>query len=152
MSFVPMISRLHRRSWISGRAAGRVSARRLITVGFSFSAAAAVLGVLLAVAFGPVLPWAVVGPSLIALGSGTAFPTRSRLHRRPVPERAQRRRPVASVMPLATNAVIASAVAPIVTGSVTALVLTSLPSSLYGCLLWVWHLAATSRPFRATSQ
>ncbi|HPF76494.1 MULTISPECIES: multidrug effflux MFS transporter [Phycicoccus] len=152
MFFVPMISGVIVGSWISGRAAGRVSARRLITVGFSFSAAAAVLGVLLAVAFGPVLPWAVVGPSLIALGSGTAFPTIQVALLDLFPSVRGAAASVAGVMPLATNAVIASAVAPIVTGSVTALALTSLALIVLGCLLWVWHLAATADPSRATSQ
>ena len=121
-------------------------------LGFSFSAAAAVLGVLLAVAFGPVLPWAVVGPSLIALGSGTAFPTIQVALLDLFPSVRGAAASVAGVMPLATNAVIASAVAPIVTGSVTALALTSLALIVLGCLLWVWHLAATADPSRATSQ
>jgi len=139
--FVPMISGVVVGSWVSGRTAGRVSARRLITVAFAVSLTAAVVNVVLAVAFGPSLPWAVIGPSLIAVGSGTAFPTIQVALLDLFPQVRGAAASVAGVMPLATNAVVAAALTPLVTGSVATLALASLVLVLLGCLVWVWHLA-----------
>ncbi|MFW5471762.1 multidrug effflux MFS transporter [Knoellia sp. CPCC 206450] len=147
--FVPMISGVIIGSWVSGRTAGRVSARRLITVSFALSALAAVVNVVLAAAFGPSLPWAVVGPSLIAVGTGAAFPTIQVALLDLFPHVRGAAASVAGVMPLATNAVVAAFLTPLVTGSVTTLAVTSLVIVALGCLMWVWHLAVdrgTARP------
>nr|WP_035911668.1 multidrug effflux MFS transporter [Knoellia sinensis] len=138
--FVPMIGGVILGSWISGRAAGRVSARRLITVAFFVSLAAAVANVALAVVFGPNLPWAVVGPSLIAIGTGVAFPTIQVALLDRFPHMRGAAASVAGVMPLATNAVVATLLTPLVTGSVTTLAVTSLVFISLGCLIWGWHL------------
>ena len=140
--FVPMICGVVVGSWVSGRAAGRVSARRLISWAFAVSAVAALVNVVLAVSFGPVLPWAVVGPSLIAIGTGTAFPTIQVALLDLFPQVRGAAASVAGVMPLATNAIIAAALTPLVTGSVATLAVASLVLVALGCLTWVWHLAA----------
>ena len=140
--FVPMISGVIVGSWVSGRAAGRVSARRLITVAFAVALAAALVNVALAAAFGPTLPWAVVGPSLIAIGTGVAFPTIQVALLDLFPHVRGAAASVAGVMPLATNAVVAALLTPLVTGSVTTLAVASLVLVVLGCLMWVWHLVA----------
>ncbi|MDT0215472.1 multidrug effflux MFS transporter [Rothia sp. ARF10] len=146
--FVPMISGVIVGSWVSGRAAGRVSARRLITWSFAVSVLAAVLNVGLAEAFGPELPWAVVGPSLIAVGTGAAFPTIQVALLDLFPHVRGAAASVAGVMPLATNAVVAALLTPLVTGSVATLAVASLALVVLGCLMWVWHLLADAGPAR----
>lgn len=148
--FVPMISGIILGSWISGQAAGRVSARRLITWAFAVSAVAALVNVVLAVAFGPSVPWAVVGPSLLAIGTGTAFPTIQVALLDLFPRVRGAAASVAGVMPLAANAVIATAITPLVTGSVTTLAVASLVLVGLGCLMWVWHLMADTGPRRVS--
>ena len=140
--FVPMITGVVIGSWVSGRAAGRVSARRLITVAFAVALGAALVNVALAVGFGPTLPWAVVGPSLIAIGTGVAFPTIQVALLDLFPHVRGAAASVAGVMPLATNAVVAALLTPLVTGSVTTLAVASLVLVVLGCLMWVWHLVA----------
>jgi len=140
--FVPMISGVIIGSWVSGRAAGRVSARRLVTVAFGVALGAALVNVALAAAFGPTLPWAVVGPSLIAVGSGVAFPTIQVALLDLFPHVRGAAASVAGVMPLATNAVVAAVLTPLVTGSVTTLAVASLVLVVLGCLMWLWHLVA----------
>ena len=148
--FVPMISGVILGSWVSGRAAGSVSARRLVTWSFVLSVLAAVANVVLALAFGPSLPWAVVGPSLIAVGTGAAFPTIQVALLDLFPHVRGAAASVAGVMPLATNALVATAVTPRVTGSVATLALTSLALVVLGCLMWAWHLAVDADRGRVT--
>ncbi len=148
--FVPMISGVILGSWVSGRAAGSVSSRRLVTWSFAVSVLAAVANVVLALAFGPSLPWAVVGPSLIAVGTGAAFPTIQVALLDLFPHVRGAAASVAGVMPLATNALVATAVTPRVTGSVATLALTSLALVVLGCLMWAWHLAVDADRGRVT--
>jgi DHA1 family bicyclomycin/chloramphenicol resistance-like MFS transporter len=140
--FVPLFTAVVLGSWMSGRAAGRISSTRLITWSFVGAAVAALANVALAVGFGPAVPWAVVGPTLIAIGVATAFPTIQVAMLDLFPEIRGAAASVAGVMPLATNALIATAITPFVTGSVTTLALASLALVVLGCGFWVWHLAA----------
>ena len=140
--FVPLFSGVVLGSWISGRAAGRVSATRLITWAFAGAAVAAVANVALAAGFGPAVPWAVVGPTLIAIGVAAAFPTIQVAMLDLFPQIRGAAASVAGVMPLATNALVATAVTPFVTGSVTSLAVTSLALVVLGGAFWVWHLVA----------
>ncbi|KGN39036.1 multidrug effflux MFS transporter [Knoellia subterranea] len=148
MLFVPMISGVVLGSWISGRMAGRISTNRLVAGAFAFSLAAALVNVGLTAAFGPVLPWAVIGQSLIAIGTGVAFPTIQVALLDVFPEMRGAAASVAGVMPLATNAVIAAVLTPLVTDSVLTLAVTSLVLIVLGCLLWAWHLSVGGRGLR----
>ncbi len=138
--FVPMISGLVLGAWISGRAAGRVSGRHLVAVALGFSVFAGAVNVTLASVFGPQLPYAVVGPSLIALGTGTAFPTVQIALLDRFPARRGAAASVAGVMPLALNAILAALLAPRVTGSVVQLALASWVLVGLGAGFWAWHL------------
>lgn len=144
MFFVPMISGIVIGSWISGRAAGRISGRRLVTMAIAFSTVAAGVNIALSVAFGPALPWAVIGPMLVAIGTGTAFPTVQISLLDLFPASRGAAASVAGVMPLAVNAVLAALLAPAVTGSVVQLAVASAILVVLGALCWLWHLA-TSR-------
>lgn len=144
MFFVPMISGVIVGAWISGRAAGRVNGRRLVMGALTFSVAAAVLNIVLALTFGPRLPYAVIGPMLIALATGTAFPTVQIALLDVFPRIRGAAASVAGMMPLALNAAIAALVAPRVTGTVVQLAVASALLCLLGALLWLWHLRASA--------
>lgn len=144
MFFVPMISGVVVGAWISGRAAGRMSGRRLVAYALSGSVAAGVLSVILAVAFDNQLPYAIIGPSLIALGTGTAFPTVQIALLDRFPHARGAAASVAGVMPLTLNAVFAAVLAPLVTGSVLHIAIAALVLVTLGWGCWVWHLL-TSR-------
>ena len=144
--FVPMISGVVVGAWISGRAAGRVSGRRLVAAALTLSVAAALLGIVLAAVFGPVLPWAVVGPALIALGTGTAFPTVQIALLDRFPDMRGAAASMAGVMPLMLNAVLAAVLAPRVTGTVVQLAVTSAVLVVLGWTCWAWHLHSSRTP------
>lgn len=144
MFFVPMITGIVLGASISRRAAGRMSGRRLVTIALAGSVVAAVTNIVLAHAFGPTLPYAVIGPMLIALGTGTAFPTVQIALLDVFPDARGAAASVAGVMPLALNALLAAVLAPRVTGSVVQLAVASAVLCVLGALLWLWHLR-TSR-------
>ncbi len=141
--FVPMISGVVVGAWISSHAAGRVSGRRLVAGALAFACAAGVVNTLLAAAFGGRLPYAIIGPALIALGTGTAFPTMQIALLDVFPEKRGAAASVAGVLPLALNAVLAAGLAPLVTGSVVQLALASSILVFFGAVLYLWHLTAT---------
>ena len=102
----------------------------------TFSVAAAVLNIVLALTFGPRLPYAVIGPMLIALATGTAFPTVQIALLDVFPRIRGAAASVAGMMPRALNAAIAALVAPRVTGTVVQLAVASALLCLLGALLW----------------
>jgi len=141
--FVPMIGGLVAGSWISSRTAGRISGRRLITAALCFSLFGALVN--FALALGPTeaeLPWAVIGPALIAMGTGAAYPSQqlALLDLHP----ASRGGVVSlfTFFSLTLNALVAALVAPHVTGSVLQLAAAGLVMVAGGLGLWLWHLRA----------
>lgn len=142
--FVPMISGIVLGSWISARVAGRISGRRLVTLAVAFATVAGVVNIVLAIGYGPRLPYAVIGPMLIALGTGTAFPTVQISLLDLFPDIRGAAASVAGVMPLALNALLAAALAPFVTGTVVELAVASAILVGLGGLCWAWHLAAST--------
>jgi DHA1 family bicyclomycin/chloramphenicol resistance-like MFS transporter len=143
MFFVPMISGIVLGASISRRAAGRVSGRRLVTAALSFSVVAAIVNIVLAQTFGPTLPYAVIGPALIALGTGTAFPTVQIALLDVFPDARGAAASVAGVLPLMLNATLAAVLTPLVTGSVVQLAVASAVLCILGVLVWLWHLQAS---------
>ncbi len=74
--FVPMIGGITLGAWVSGRAAGRIPGRTLVSASMAF----ALLGALVSVGLATLptatdLPYAVFGPALIAVGTAAAYPT-----------------------------------------------------------------------------
>ena len=145
--FVPMIVGLTFGSWVSGRAAGRVSRRLLITAAACFALLGALVNVLLAAlpATSAELPWAVVGPALIAVGTGAAYPSQQLILMDLFPEARGSAVSMFVFFTLALNAVVAGAVAPVVTGSVLTMALASLVLVSAGLLSWTTHLLAGRR-------
>ncbi|KAB2813311.1 multidrug effflux MFS transporter [Pimelobacter simplex] len=144
--FVPMIGSMMLGSWLCGRAAGRITARRLVSAGCTTSFVGGVVGVV--VAASPVatdLPWAVVGLSLIALGNGVTYPTLQLLLLDRFPTRRGAVVSLGSFLALVLNAVTAVAVVPVIGGSALGFATAALVGVGAGQLLWAWHCAVEDR-------
>ena len=146
MFFVPMISGVVLGSWVSARAAGRMSGRRLVTIGFSLAVVAGIGNVLVStLSVGATVPYAVIGPAVLSLGVATAFPTVQLAMLDMFPSRRGAAASVGTFIQLTLNAATTSALIPFVTGSVTQLASAALVFVALGLALWTWHLHAESR-------
>ena len=142
--FVPMIGSMMVGSVISGRTAGLVTQRRLVSAGYTITVLGGVLGV--AVSASPLatdLPWAILGPSLLGLGNGMAYPSIQLMTLDLLPTRRGAVMSCATFLALVFNAVAAVALTPYVATSTLGLALTALVTAGLGSLAWVWHCAAT---------
>lgn len=143
--FAPMVGGLMLGSWLSGRLAGQVSLSRLITGGLVFSCVSGLVGILIAWVAGPTLPWAVVGPSLIALGVGAAYPNQNLLLLDLFPHRRGAVMSAATFLTLMFNAVAAIALTPYAARSVLGLAVAAALLGMGGLACWLAHLR-TLRP------
>ncbi len=146
MLFVPMIGSMMVGSWISGRAAGRLTARRLVSAGYTVSVVGGVVGLALAVSpLGDRLPWAVVGASLIALGNGMSYPNLQLMLLDLFPGRRGAVMSGATFVTLTFNAIVAVAVTPLVAVSTLGFAVTAMVMIGAGQLCWSWHCAVEDR-------
>lgn len=144
--FVPMIGSMMLGSWLCGRAAGRITARRLVSAGCTTSFVGGVVGVVIAASpLAADLPWAVVGLSLIALGNGITYPTLQLLLLDRFPTRRGAVVSLGSFVALVLNAVTAVAVVPVIGGSALGFATAALVGVGAGQLLWAWHCAVEDR-------
>ena len=150
MLFVPMIGAMMVGSWFSGRTAGLVDQRTLVSIGYSITLVGGLTGV--AISASPLateLPWAIIGPSLLGLGNGLAHPSIQLMTLDLVPTRRGAVVSCASFLALAFNAVAAVALTPFVATSTLGLALAALVISALGSLCWAWHCAATKSRVQA---
>ena len=120
--FVPMIAAMTLGSWISGRAAGRISGRRLVSAGYTVAVVGAGIGVALtATPLGDEAPWAVVGCALVALGAAMAYPTLQLMALDLFPARRGAVTSGATFITLLFNASVAAVLAPLLAVSTLAL-------------------------------
>ncbi|GAA1521275.1 multidrug effflux MFS transporter [Nocardioides humi] len=144
--FVPMIGAMMLGSWLCGRAAGRITARRLVSLGCTTSFAGGVVGVIVAATpAGDRMPWAVLGVSLIALGNGITYPTIQLMLLDRFPARRGAVVSLATFVALVLNAVTAVAVVPVIGGSALGFAVAALIGVGAGQLLWAWHCAVEDR-------
>ena len=143
--FVPLISGMIIGSWVSGRLAGRMSGRRLATIGFlvSLGGGAANLALML-IPSARTLPWAVLFLPVYTFGVAMAFPILTLAMLDLFPASRGAAASVQSFVALVSNAVIAGAVAPAVAFSLPTLAATSLGLTVIGYLLWRRHLRITN--------
>lgn len=144
--FAPTIGGMMLGAFASGRAAGRVSGRRLVEWGFLCCGVAAAYNIgYNALTDAPSLPWAVLPTALGAFGIALVFPivTLSILDMYP------RQRGSASSMQafvgLVSNAAIAGLLSPLVSHSGLALAITAAAFTASGYALWRWYLAHGTR-------
>jgi DHA1 family bicyclomycin/chloramphenicol resistance-like MFS transporter len=144
--FVPMIGAMMMGSWLSGRGAGRFSSRRLVSTGYTISVLGAAVGLALAMTpMGESLPWAVVGPSLIALGNGMSYPNLQLLLLDLFPKRRGAVMSSATFVTLVFNAVVAAVVTPVIGVSALGFAATAMVIIGVGQLCWSWYCAVEDR-------
>ena len=144
MLFGPMIAGIVLGSWISARTAGRVSGTHLVTGSLVVGLVGCAVNIVLAALPATVaaLPYAVIGPTLIAVGIGAAYPTEQLILMDMFPDQ---RGAVVSLFTFCTlilNAFTAAVVVPWVSDSVLSLALAAgaLVVAGFGC--WLLHLRA----------
>ena len=144
--FVPLIGGMVIGSWISGRAAGVITGRRLVTYGVGFCVVMAAATVVLAASpIGGRLPWAIIGPSLIMLGTGMAFPTLQLMLLDTYPAARGTVVSFSTFLTLAFNAIVAATITPLAAGSLVTLALTALGMVTVGALAWTVHILLARR-------
>jgi DHA1 family bicyclomycin/chloramphenicol resistance-like MFS transporter len=146
MFFVPMIAGFVGGSWVSARAAGRVTGRHLVTAGLGFAVVAGVVNLVVSsLPVGATVPYAVIGPMLIALGVATAYPTIQLTMLDMFPARRGAAASMGGFLQLLLNAVLTAVAVPLVAGTVQTLALAALVLAAAGFALWTWHLAVEHR-------
>ncbi|NHN57029.1 multidrug effflux MFS transporter [Calidifontibacter sp. DB0510] len=149
MLFVPMIAGMVCGSFISGRAAGRISMLRLVTGGLGVAFVAAVVNVILAsVPATATLPYAVIGPSLLGLGIGSVYPSMQLAVLDMFPRHRGAAASGAAFITLILNAIGAGLLAPFFTRSLATMAWAALAYVVVGSALWAWHVTAVRRSRR----
>lgn len=148
--FVPMISGMMAGAWVSGRAAGRVSGRRLVDIGFACSGVAIAANIAYNLFVDqPQVPWAVLPMVLNSFGIALVFPiiTLSILDMYP------RQRGAASSLQaftsLVLNALIAGLLSPLLSHSTQSLALGGAAFLAIGWAFWRWERRRDRTPPRA---
>lgn len=143
--FVPMIVGMMLGSFTMGRLSGRIPAPRLAGLGFLVSIGGAVLNLVFMAEGLTGLPWPIVGPLVIAFGNQLFFPITQLAMLDLFPHRRGTAASVGSFVSLVWNAVLAGVLAPLVTGTLTSMALTSLVLVVIGWGLWTWHRSWAAR-------
>jgi DHA1 family bicyclomycin/chloramphenicol resistance-like MFS transporter len=137
--FLPMIGAMVVGSLSSGRFGRVFTSSQLVSIGYAVSLAGAGAGVVLALTpAGQVLPWAVVGISLVAFGNGLAYPNIQLLMLDLVPSRRGAVMSASSFVTLVFNAVSAAVLAPYVGRSVLGFATAAAVCVVLGWLVWRW--------------
>jgi len=149
--FVPLISGLVLGSWVSGRLAGRMSGRKLASLGYLISLVGG--GVNLVFSLFPAtqaLPWAVVPLPVYSFGIAIAFPILTLAMLDLFPNARGSASSVQSFVAMIANAFIAGVLAPAVAFSQPSLAVTSLALTTVAWFLWRRHLQMTHAEPTAT--
>ena len=91
------------------------------------------------------LPWVVLGPALLALGTVAAYPTMQLILLDMFPAGRGSAVSLFTFFTLLLNGLVASLLVPQVTGSLPELALASAVIVSAGLACWLWHLALTLR-------
>lgn len=143
--FVPLISGMVIGSWTSGRLAGRISGRRLATIGYWVSLGGGALNLaLMLIPAAQTTPWAVLLLPVYTFGVALAFPILTLAMLDLFPANRGAASSVQSFVSLVFNALIAGALAPAVAFSLPMLAGTTLVLTIIGYLMWRRHLQMTS--------
>ncbi len=143
--FAPLVAAVMVGSQISSSAAGRISGTALVTGALVFCVAAALLNVAIAAVAGASLPWVVLGPALLGLGTVTAYPTLQLILLDMFPAGRGSAVSLFTFFTLLLNGLIASLLAPLVTGSMLELALAAAVLVTLGLVSWLWHCAVIRR-------
>ena len=138
--FVPQMIGVLFGSWVSGRMAGRMDSRRLVTLGYVIGVAGGVALVLCSLfPLTAKLPWIVMPIPVFTFGISVAFPivTLAMLDLHPQARGAASS--VQSFVSLICNAIISGVLAPLLAVSMPVLMTGALAFVVIAALLWNWH-------------
>ncbi len=138
MLFVPLIAGMVVGAALSGRLAGRIDSSHLVDRAIAVALLAATLNLALMVTL-PRLPYAVLGPALIAFAVAIAFPVLQLSMLDLFPHHRGAAASLATFASLVFNALLAGAISPLVTGSLFALALSSTLFAVVGAGFWLVH-------------
>lgn len=139
--FVPMVVGVLVGAQVSSAAAGRLSSNRLVTGALVVATLGSFANLALAAVAGPALPWAVLGPALIAVGTAASYPSMQLVLLDMFPAGRGSAVSMFTFFTLMLNGLLAGLVAPLVTGTVVQLAAASSVLVVLGLALWLWHLA-----------
>lgn len=144
--FAPTIGGMMLGAFVSGRAAGRVTGRRLVEIGFACCGVAAVYNIgynaLTAV---PTLPWAVLPTALGAFGIALVFPIVTLAILDMYPRNRGSASSMQAFVGLLSNALIAGVLSPLVSDSGLNLALAAAAFTAVGYFLWRWYVSHSDR-------
>ena len=142
--FVPLISGIVIGSWVSGLLTGRMSGRRLASLGYLISLGAGAVNLLFAlIPATRALPWAVLPLPFYSFGIALAFPILTLAMLDLFPNARGSASSVQSFVQLLANAGIAGILAPAVAFSQPSLAATALLLTVVAWWLWRRHLSVT---------
>jgi DHA1 family bicyclomycin/chloramphenicol resistance-like MFS transporter len=142
--FAPLVGAVILGSQISSWAAGRISGDALVTGALMFCVVAALVNVGIA-AGGAGLPWVVLGPALLGLGTVAAYPVMQLILLDMFPAGRGSAVSLFTFFTLLLNGLIAALLVPRVSGSLGMLAATSAVIVIAGTVLWLVHLAVGRR-------
>ncbi|MBN8481045.1 MAG: multidrug effflux MFS transporter [Xanthomonadales bacterium] len=135
--FVPAIGGLMLGSFLSGRLAGRLSARHTVRLGYAIMLAACAINITVALVLdAPRVPWSVLPIGLHSAGIGIAFPTVTLQLLDRFPHHRGGVSSLQAFVSLIASAVIAGAVSPWVSHSALGLAMTAAAVTVLGYLAW----------------
>lgn len=143
MLFGPLVAGMTVGSWLSGRAAGRISGLALVRAGYVVMLGAAVFNVVLTSRPGPpTVALTVIGPGLMGVGQSMLFPTTQLALLDIFPRARGAAASGATFLGLTLSAAV-SAVLPSYATSTRNIAIGSLVLVLASGVLWGWHFLAT---------
>jgi len=143
--FVPTIGGMIVGAWLSGRAAGRISGARLVSIGFGVSALAAVLNIAYNLWADTLqLPWAVIPMSMTAFGIALVFPIVTLAILDMYPRQRGSASSLQAFTALVSNAVIAGVISPWLSSRGLWLAIAAGLFTAAGWAFWRWESAVSS--------
>lgn len=151
--FVPMIGGMMLGAWVSGRAAGRIDGRRLANIGFACCGVAAAVNIAYNLFVpAPSVPWAVLPMSLNAFGVALVFPIVTLAILDMYPRQRGSASSLQAFSSLATNAVVAGALSPLLSQRGIHLALGAAAFSLVAWLFWLRETRAPAPRVRCADE
>lgn len=142
--FVPLIGGMVVGAWLSGRLAGRIDSSVLVDRVIVAALAAGLVNLVLMLTL-PRLPFAVIGPALIAFAVAIAFPVLQLAMLDLFPHHRGAAASLASFASLVFNALLAGLISPLVTSSLLVLASASMVFAVVGACFWWVHRGVERR-------
>ena len=144
--FAPTIGGMMLGAFLSGKAAGRIPGRRLVTMGFACCGIAAVYNIgYNAIVDTQSLPWAVLPTALCAFGIALVFPILTLALLDMYPHHRGGASSMQAFIGLLSNAVISGLLSPMVSADPLKLAIASACFTFVAWLLWSWYVRRENR-------